>query len=141
MNAQRIQDTNLYQYYPASSTSNIRHRTSSPDGECLTYQTDSNGALLTVGVDCNTLVKPLCMRRSAASTTTAVCDCPIVKCSKWEDLYDSAAIAGGNPTISGAKVCVEPCDSVTKANADANCKVICQKQVNLKAYLHFIIRR
>ena len=123
MNAQRIQNTNLYQYYPASSTSNIKHRTLNNDGECLTYQTASNGSLSTVGVDCNTLVNPLCFRRSTSSSTTSVCNCPIVKCSKWENLYSSLANSNGDRTISGAKVCVEPCDYVIKSNADANCKV------------------
>ena len=125
----------LFQYGESDSSDETLYHYSADyqGGTCLTYNYDSaTGKLVTKGVDCETELKPLCLRtesENGASVASAgdlgqeceKCqDAGDRRCRKWVKLSDYQE---GGVTIENAEICLETCGTSSYADATDYCMV------------------
>ena len=125
----------LFQYGESDSSDETLYHYSADyqGGTCLTYSYDSStGKLVTKGVDCETELKPLCLRTESEDGSSVASagdlgqecekcqDAGDKRCRKWVKLSDYQE---GGVTIENAEICLETCGTSSYADATDYCMV------------------
>ena len=106
----------VYSYENTEEETQLHHKTSSSDGNCLTYSSTLSNGLQSVGVDCESKLMPLCFREVGASDLSFIneqCgDCNDFSvtptCNKWEKLEDYYE-QGDAFKVTGLDICTDLC--------------------------------